>query len=358
MAEKKIGKQTVKFEKSPYVIGAAAVGGKKEGQGPLCDCFDLILNDDMYGEKSWEKAESKMLKEAMLLALKKSGKEKEEIDLVLSGDLLNQIMSSSFMARDLQLPFLGLYGACSTMTESLLLGAMLADGGFAHHIVIGASSHFCTAERQFRMPVEHGNQRPPTAQWTATAAGAMIVSENKADFAQIGGIDSRQKVITPRNIRLDCGTIGKVIDAGVKDANQMGSAMAPAAVDTILNHLEDTGRSFEDYDMVMTGDLGYIGKAIAADLLIDAGIDAKLVKTRYDDCGTMLYDRESQDVHGGGSGCGCSAAVFAGNTISKIRNGELNRVLLLSTGAMLSTISPFQGESIPGIAHGVVLEGC
>lgn len=340
MAEKKIGKQTVKFEKGPWIVGGAAVGGRKEGEGPLAGCFDLLLRDDRYGEKTWEKAESKMLKEAMLLAMKKSGRAREEIDLVLSGDLLNQLMSSSFMARDLQLPFLGLYGACSTMTESLLLGAMLTEGGFAHNIVVGASSHFCTAERQFRMPVEHGNQRPPSAQWTATAAGSMVLSEQ-------GG-----------NIRVDCGTIGKVIDAGVKDANQMGSAMAPAAVDTILNHFADTGRTFADYDLVLTGDLGYIGKEIAADLLIDAGMDAKLVRERYDDCGTMLYDREKQDVHGGGSGCGCSAAVFSGHILKQMEEGELNRILILSTGAMLSTISPFQGESIPGIAHGVVLEVC
>lgn len=340
MAEKKLGKQTVKFEKGPFIVSGAAVGGRKEGDGPLSDWFDLKLKDDRYGEKTWEKAESKMLKEAMLLAMKKSGREKKDIDLVLSGDLLNQIMSSSFMARDLQLPFLGLYGACSTMTESLLLGAMLTEGGFAHNIVVGASSHFCTAERQFRMPVEHGNQRPPSAQWTATAAGAMVLSEK-------GG-----------NIRVDCGTVGKVIDAGVKDANQMGSAMAPAAVDTILNHFADTGRSFADYDLVLTGDLGYIGKDIAMDLLIDAGMDSSLVKSRYDDCGTMLYDREKQDVHGGGSGCGCSAAVFSGHILERMETGGLSRVLLLSTGAMLSTISPFQGESIPGIAHGVVLEVC
>ncbi|MBR3786085.1 MAG: stage V sporulation protein AD [Firmicutes bacterium] len=340
MADRKLGKQTVYFENGPFVAGGAAVVGRKEGEGPLSEWFDFRLKDDRYGEKTWEKAESKMLKEAMMLAMKKTGREKSDIDLVLSGDLLNQIMSSSFMARDLQLPFLGLYGACSTMTESLLLGAMLTKGGFAHNIVVGASSHFCTAERQFRMPVEHGNQRPPSAQWTATAAGAMVLSEKRS------------------SIRVDCGTIGKVIDAGVKDANQMGSAMAPAAVDTILHHFADTGRSFADYDLVLTGDLGFVGKAIAADLLIDAGMDAGLVKSRYDDCGAMLYDRERQDVHSGGSGCGCSAAVFSGYILKRLQQGDLNRVLLLSTGAMLSTISPFQGESIPGIAHGVVLEVC
>ena len=360
MAEKKIGKQTVTFDTCPYIIGSAAVVGKKEGEGPLRDSFDMILEDDMFGEKTWEKAESKMLKEAMLAALQKSGKEKKYIDLVLSGDLLNQLMSSSFMARDLHLPFLGLYGACSTMTESLLLGAMLTDGGFAHNIIVGASSHFCTAERQFRMPVEHGNQRPPSAQWTATAAGAMVVSEKMADLSQVGALDGKKAAepVSLKNIKVDCGTIGKIIDAGVKDANQMGSAMAPAAVDTILNHLEDTGRKLDYYDLVLTGDLGYIGKDIAADLLKDAGLDPAAVNQRYDDCGTMLFYREEQDVHGGGSGCGCSASVFSGNILRRMRCGELSRVLLISTGAMLSTISPFQGESIPGIAHAVSLATC
>lgn len=316
--------------------------------------FDHSVEDDMYGEKTWEKAESKMLKEAMTRALAKSGKEKKDIDLVLSGDLLNQLMSSSFMARDLHLPFLGLYGACSTMAESLLLGSMLTDGGFAHNIIVGASSHFCTAERQFRMPVEHGNQRPPSAQWTATAAGAMVVSE-KPVRTGIVGIAGPDKISTQRHIRVDCGTMGKIIDAGVKDPNQMGSAMAPAAVDTILNHLDDTGRSIDYYDLILTGDLGYIGKDIACDLLKDAGLPARTVEERLDDCGTMMYYRDTQDVHGGASGCGCSASVFSGNILSRMASGELSRVLLISTGAMLSTISPFQGESIPGIAHAVAL---
>ncbi|MCI5722017.1 MAG: stage V sporulation protein AD [Firmicutes bacterium] len=354
MAEKKMGKQTVKFQLCPYIIGSAAVVGKKEGQGPMSGWFDHSVEDDMYGEKTWEKAESKMLKEAMTRALAKSGKEKKDIDLVLSGDLLNQLMSSSFMARDLHLPFLGLYGACSTMAESLLLGSMLTDGGFAHNIIVGASSHFCTAERQFRMPVEHGNQRPPSAQWTATAAGAMVVSE-KPVRTGIVGIAGPDKISTQRHIRVDCGTMGKIIDAGVKDPNQMGSAMAPAAVDTILNHLDDTGRSIDYYDLILTGDLGYIGKDIACDLLKDAGLPARTVEERLDDCGTMMYYRDTQDVHGGASGCGCSASVFSGNILSRMASGELSRVLLISTGAMLSTISPFQGESIPGIAHAVAL---
>lgn len=341
MVKKKVGRQSVLFPSGAYLRGRGTVAGRKEGQGPLAEYFDQILQDDMFGEKSWEKAESKMLKEAMMKAVQRAGLTKEDIDVMLSGDLLNQLMSSSFMARDMHIPFLGLYGACSTMTESLVLGSILIDGGFAKHILAGASSHFCTAERQFRMPVEHGNQRPPSAQWTATAAGSIVVSAEP-----VPGL--------PR-IRATAATIGKVLDAGIKDANQMGAAMAPAAVDTLLNHMEDTGRGIDYYDLVVTGDLGFIGKDIMTDLLIDAGLPRNKVYERYDDCGTMLFSKE-QDVHGGGSGCGCSASVFAGYLMQKMESGQLKKVLLMSTGAMLSTISPFQGESIPGIAHAIALE--
>ncbi len=354
MISNKRGNQTIVFSNRPVILSAASVVGTKEGNGPLRQWFDTILEDDTFGEKTWEKSESKMLKTAMMEALQKSGKEKEEIGAMLSGDLLNQLMSSSFMARDLHIPFLGMYGACSTMTESLMLGAVLTDGRYSDNVMIGASSHYCTAERQFRMPLEHGNQRPPSAQWTATAAGAMVLScgaEGKA--ALVADEDGRAK--PSRIVRVDCGTIGKIIDAGVKDANQMGAAMAPAAVDTLLNHFEDTGRNAGDYDLILTGDLGYIGKDIAKDLLIDAGIPKKDVENCYDDCGAMIFEKE-QDVHGGGSGCGCSASVFAGYVYKCLQKGKLNRVLLMSTGALLSTISPFQGESIPGIAHAICLE--
>lgn len=341
MMNKKAGKQSMLFPSGAYLRGRGTVVGKKEGEGPLSDCFDVTLQDDMYGEKSWEKAESKMLKEAMMRAVQRAGLTTDDIDVMLSGDLLNQLMSSSFMARDMKIPFLGLYGACSTMTESLVMGSILIDGGFAQNILAGASSHFCTAERQFRMPVEHGNQRPPSAQWTATAAGALVVGCQASPASPA--------------IRATAATVGKVIDAGIKDVNQMGAAMAPAAVDTLLNHLEDTGRTLDFYDLVVTGDLGFIGKDIMADLLIDAGLPAESVRERYDDCGTMLFSKE-QDVHGGGSGCGCSAAVFAGSLMQKLETGKMKKLLLISTGAMLSTISPFQGESIPGIAHAIALE--
>lgn len=343
MAHKKMGNQTIIFENRPVIKGRGTVVGQKESQGPLAPFFDITLKDDMYGEKSWERAESKMLKEAMLKAASRASLTENDIDVMLSGDLLNQLMSSSFMARDIHVPFLGLYGACSTMTEAMVLGAMLVDGGFAGNVLAGASSHFCTAERQFRMPVEHGNQRPPSAQWTATAAGAVVISEKKdAD-------NKRQKV------RAESATIGKIIDAGIKDANQMGAAMAPAAVDTLLNHLQDTGRELDYYDLVVTGDLGYIGKDIMMDLLAGAGLNKKMLFSHYDDCGTMLFTKE-QDVHGGGSGCGCSASVFCGYLLKKMEQGKIKKLLLMSTGAMLSTISSFQGESIPGIAHAISLE--
>lgn len=390
MARKKIGAQTVQFENRPYIIGRGNVVGMKEGEGPLASCFDEILQDDMYGEKSWEKAESKMLQEAMSKACRRAQIKKDEIDVMLSGDLVNQIMSSSFAARNLHIPFLGLYGACSTMTESLVLGSMLVEGEFAANVLAGASSHFCTAERQFRMPVEHGNQRPPSAQWTATAAGAIVISERgvtagcesslctpPAEFSAESALSGQAGshcaeasknrhagnrcvgngilMNAGKNIRVTAATVGKVIDAGIKDANQMGAAMAPAAVDTLLNHLQDTGRDIDYYDLVVTGDLGYIGKDIMCDLLVDAGLDSQKVFSHYDDCGTMLFSKE-QDVHGGGSGCGCSAAVLTGSLLPKMESGEYKRILLMSTGALLSTVSPFQGESIPGIAHAVSLE--
>ncbi len=356
--------QTLKFHNKPYIISAYAIGGKKEGEGPLRDWFDECLEDDTYGENTWEKSESKMLKTAMTESMRRAGKTTEDIGAMLSGDLLNQLMSSSFMARDLQIPFLGMYGACSTMTESLMLGAVLTDGGYSDNVMVGASSHYCTAERQFRMPLEHGNQRPPSAQWTATAAGAMLLSRGIGKNGQQESgqakntevrIGAAGKVCPQHQIRIESGTIGKVIDAGVKDSNQMGSAMAPAAVDTILTHLGETGRTLDYYDLVCTGDLGFIGKSIVRDLLGDAGVSRRMIADVYDDCGAMIFAPE-QDVHSGGSGCGCSASIFSGYVYRNMKAGNLKRALIISTGALLSTISPLQGESIPGIAHAISLE--
>lgn len=345
----KMGRQTFIFRNRPVITGECAVVGTKEGAGPLKEHFDMILKEDMYGAKTWEQAESMMLETAILTAIRKSGLEKESIEVMLTGDLLNQLMSSSFSAREIGVPFIGLYGACSTMTLSMLMSAVIVDGGFAKNVVSAASSHYCTAERQFRMPLEHGNQKPPSAQWTATAAGAAVISQKPCQA-------NKTLIPVPKEIMITHATVGKIIDTGMKDANQMGAAMVPAAVDTILNHFEDTGRTPADYDIILTGDLGYIGKDIALDLFSDAGLNQEEMSLRFDDCGAMLYDREGDDVHGGGSGCGCSACVFAGYLFRKLRAGVFGRALIVSTGAMLSTISPFQGESIPGIAHAVALE--
>ena len=346
-------KQTIIFKNRPYIAGSFSIGGTKESCGPLREWIDKSLSDDTYGEDTWEKAESKMLKTCVMEAVRRAGISESEVGAMLSGDLLNQLMSSSFMARDMHIPFLGMYGACSTMTESLLMGTMLVDGKYSDNVVIGASSHYCTAERQFRMPLEHGNQRPPSAQWTATAAGAMLISAEQGNEVYEARCDGPSSKLMA--IRVTSGTIGKVIDAGVKDANRMGSAMTPAAVDTLLNHLEDTGRDFSYYDIILTGDLGFIGKDIMKDLLMDAGIKQEYLEARYNDCGAMIYEPK-QDVHSGGSGCGCSASTFAGYVYKRMRRGEINKALIMSTGALLSTISPFQGESIPGISHAVSLE--
>lgn len=332
MAIKKIGNQTLVFANPPKVISAYSIVGPKEGQGPLKDWFDEILNDDMFQEKTFEKAESKMLRNAIIAALKNCNKTPEDIDFMLGGDLLNQLMSTSYTAREMNIPFFGLYGACSTMTESISLASIIIDGGFADHVIASTSSHFSTAERQFRFPLEHGNQRPPTAQWTVTGTGAVVL-------ASVGNGPMVTHI-----------TVGKVVDFGITDANNMGAAMAPAAVDTIYLHLKDTGRSPDFYDMILTGDLGEVGKEIVIDLLSEKGFDVSNV---YNDCGVMIFDSEKQDVHSGGSGCGCSASVFCGHIYKRMLKKEIKNVLLISTGALLSTISTQQGESIPGIAHAV-----
>ena len=358
---RRAGRRTAVFPKRPEITGAAAIGGVKEGRGPQGEWFDLILQDDYCGEKTFEKAESRMLRTAMLMALEDAGMDKKELDVVLAGDLLNQLRSSSFMARELGVPFLGMYGACSTMTQSILTGAMLTDGGYVTSAAAGASSHFATAERQFRMPLEHGNQRPPQAQWTATAAGAVILcARDRTDprKAPVQNLNlTRQAAeLCPESRRpkicVTHGTIGRIIDPGISDANSMGSAMAPAAYDTIRTHLSDLGRVPKDYDLILTGDLGHTGKRILLDLMKGQLKDFDAV---YEDCGAILYD-ESQDAHAGGSGCGCSAALIAGRVIKELREQKLRRVLLVSTGAFLSTISSQQGETIPGIAHAVTLE--
>jgi len=331
---KKLGSQTIKFENPPSIIGTATIVGPKEGQGRFKEYYDLILKDSIYQEKSWEKAETKILKEAVEMAIKNSKVPTDKIEYLIAGDLLNQIISAGFAARELGLPFLGIYGACSTIAQGALLGSMIVDGGFAENLVAAVSSHFCTAERQFRFPLELGNQRKPTSQWTVTGAGAMVIS------SQI------------QNPRITFATVGKVIDMGEADPNDMGTAMAPAAVDTILRHFQDTGKTPDDYDLILTSDLGSIGKHIAEELLKQKGYD---ISNKYSDCGVLIFYPE-QDVHAGASGCACAAVVTCGYIYKEMLNGKYNRVLLVATGALMSTTSTQQGETIPCIAHAISIE--
>ena len=331
---KRIGSQTVRLELPPSVIGHACVVGKKEGKGPLRDSFDHISEDSYFGEKSWEKAESQMQKLAFETACEKAGLSPADIDYLFAGDLLNQCTASAFSMRDTGIPFFGLYGAYSTMAESLSLAAMAIDGGFARLTAAVTSSHFCSAERQFRFPLEYGGQRTPTAQWTATSAGGIVLC-----------LDGNGPYITHI-------TTGKIIDAGITDGNNMGAAMAPAAFDTLIQHMKDTGRSPDYYDLIVTGDLGKIGHAVVTDFFRDEGYD---ISSNYNDCGLMLFDTSAQDVHSGGSGCGCSAGVLCGHILNGIKSGLYKKVLFAATGALMSPTSSGQGESIPGICHAVAI---
>ena len=335
MEIKKIGQQTVKLNNPPKIICTYSIVGPKEGEGPLAAFFDEITEDDTLGEKSYEKSESKYLFNAVSKVIKKANLTQDDIDYMFSGDLLNQITSSGFAARDLDIPFFGLYGACSTMAESLSLASLIMDGNYANHVVAATSSHFSSAERQFRFPLEYGSQRHETAQWTVTGSGAMLLGRE-------GNYPSVTHVTT-----------GMVKDYGITDPNNMGAAMAPAAVDTIYKHLKDTNRKPDYYDYIITGDLGKIGREITDKLLLEYGYD---ISKNHKDCGEMIYDCENQDVKSGGSGCGCSAVVTSGFFYNLLMKKEINRILLVSTGALLSPTSTFQGESIPGIAHAVAIE--
>jgi len=332
---KHLGKQTVQLPSAPSIIGYAGVAGKKEGEGPLKHRFDYISDDSYFGESSWEKAESRMIRQCFNMACDKSNISPSVLDYVLAGDLLNQCVSSAFALKDSSIPYFGLYGACSTMAEALSLGAMLIDGGFAQNVCAATGSHFCTAERQYRFPLEYGGQRPPTSQWTVTGAGAVILSDKQ------------------QGPRISHVTTGKIVDAGIKDANSMGSAMAPAAYETLKAHFNDTGRSPDYYDAIFTGDLGAHGHDILQALFKEDGI---MLNETYMDCGVLIYDLTTQGVNSGGSGCGCSASVLGAHILKAMENGVWNRILFAATGALMSTVTSQQGDSIPGICHAVAIE--
>lgn len=329
-----IGQGIFRLESCPSIRSFAAVVGKKEGEGPLADFFDRVFEDTKLGQDTWEKAESQLQKEALDHALFKGNLSAADIGLLFAGDLLNQCIGSSYGLRDLNIPFLGLYGACSTMAESLLLASMNVDSGAVEYAAAVTSSHFCSAERQFRYPLEYGGIRTPSAQWTVTGSGAAIVSRSeRAPFV------------------LACA-VGRITDLGVTDINNMGAAMAPAAADTLTRFFMETHTTPEQYDLILTGDLGFIGSSLLCELMERNGYD---IRENHNDCGKMIFEREKQDVHGGGSGCGCSASVLCSFVLTGLKSGRMKRVLFVATGALMSTVSNQQGETIPAIAHLVLL---
>ena len=339
---KKTGKQSFTLPSMPRIVSSAAYVGRKEGEGPLGKSFDVVLKDDTLGLDSWEEAESRMLESAVRLALFKMDREPKDIDLFMGGDLLSQIISAGFAARELNVPFLGMYGACSTMAESLIAAAMLTDGGFSDLAVCGASSHFSSSEREFRYPLEMGTQSPPTAQRTVTGAGAAVISS--AEYVNEKRLFS--------HIAVTGGTVGRVCDYGITDASNMGAAMAPAAASTICAHLNDNGLEPSYYDVIFTGDLGSFGSDMLLELCGKRGCD---LGSNHSDCGLMIFSKE-QKVICGGSGCGCCASVLCSEILPALERGELSRILFVATGALLSPLSSLQGESIPAIAHAAVLE--
>ncbi|WP_202079941.1 stage V sporulation protein AD [Caldalkalibacillus salinus] len=334
------GEQSWSFSTKPAITASAAVVGPYEGKGPLGQDFDFVHDDPRLGEDSWEKAEKRLLEDACQTAMEKASVQKEDVQFFLGGDLMAQLITSSFAARTLSIPFLGIFGACSTSMEGLALAAQLVDSGAAETVMCGTASHNSSAEKQFRYPTEYGGQKPPTAQWTVTGAGSAILQPaNKASKTS--------------NIRVTGATIGKVVDMGVSDPFNMGGAMAPAAVDTITGHFRDFKRSFDDYDLIVTGDLGRVGFDLANDLFSKAGF--KVPDHVYQDCGLLMYG-DDPNVLAGGSGCACSATVTYGHILKRMQAGELRRVLVAATGALLSPLSYQQKESIPSICHAVVLE--
>ncbi|MBQ7788457.1 MAG: stage V sporulation protein AD [Clostridia bacterium] len=319
----------IKLKREPRIISSYSVVGNKEHSGPLGELFDEYCEDDKFGKDSWEKSESEMQRRALCGAIKKSGLIDTELDVLLAGDLLNQCVGSNYSITNFDIPYLGLYGACSTCAEGLAIGACLYSGGIINSCGVMTSSHYCSSERQFRFPLEYGGQRTPTAQWTATGAGAFILGDEG-------------------RIKINEALFGKAIDKGISDVNNMGAAMAPAAIDTIKRYFLQSNHSPEDFDLIITGDLGYEGSEILKDLLLGYGVD---IRKNHTDCGLMLFDRERQDVHAGASGCGCSAVVMSADIIPNLEKGVLKDVLFIGTGALMSPMSLYQGGTIPAVAH-------
>lgn len=331
------GVQSIEFAESPYLISSASVVGKKEGAGPLGKMFDLVGEDDLFGADTWEEAESTMQKEACLLTMGKAHVSQNQVRYLFGGDLLRQGTATSIGVEELEIPMFGLYGACSTSGEALALASMSVAAGYGEYVLAVTSSHFGSAEKEFRFPLSYANQRPLSAHWTVTGSGAFLVGKKRS------------------HVRITGVTVGKIVDYGLKDSQNMGACMAPAACDTIVRNLEDFGRTPEDYNRIITGDLGYVGQSILFDLALAKGYD---IRKNHMDCGMTIFDQNTQDTHAGGSGCGCAAATLSAYILPKLERGEWKKILFVPTGALMSTVSFNEGASVPGIAHAIVLEHC
>lgn len=370
MSEKLNGSQTILFTNPPLILGCGSIVGQKEGEGPYGKYFDEICMDPMIGGETWEEGESNLISRACNHAIENAGIKKNDLNFAVGGDLLGQIMATTFGISRLNTPFLGLYGACSTMGESLSVAGMLVDGGYADLALAVTSSHFAGAEKQFRFPLGYGAQRPMAATWTVTGSGAVILASEEYLRRGCGGNNSGNSLggTVGKSSGTGCGkndpgtntfvrvrgfTIGKIVDYGVMDSMNMGAVMAPAAADTLLAHFNDTGRRPEDYDLIVTGDLGKVGSDILKDFMKSGGYD---ITKQHFDCGVQIFDDEKQDTHSGGSGCGCAATILCGYLIKELKSGRLKRILFMPTGALLSPVSFHEGKSIPGIAHAVILE--
>lgn len=330
----RIGRQTIAFENPPTILNTASTVGKKEGEGPLKDRFDVVLDNDYFGCDSWEKAETKLQTETAKRVIEKTKSNEQDIDFILAGDLLNQCVGTHYAVREFDIPFLGLYGACSTMSESMMIASMLLSGGMANKTLCLTSSHFCSAEKQYRYPLEYGGQRTPSAQWTVTGSGAaMLIKDGTGPY--VLGV-----------------TTGKVIDMGINDAGNMGAAMAPAAVDTLTALFSETNTKPDDYDLILTGDLGVVGSDILCDMMDKQGYN---IYPMHNDCGKMIFDIKAQDVHAGGSGCGCCGSVFCGHIFKELKENKIKRMILMATGALMNPMTLLQGESIPAVAHALII---
>ena len=331
------GKQSILFDDAPYIISSGSIVGKKEGEGPLGNLFDKVEEDNLLGQDTWEEAESEMQKEACLMALGKAKLDPHDVRYLFGGDLLRQGIATSMGLEELHIPLFGLYGACSTSGEALALSSMSVAAGYGDYVLAVTSSHFGSAEKEFRFPLAYANQRPLSSQWTVTGSGAFLVGKRKS------------------HVRVAAVTVGKIVDYGLKDSQNMGACMAPAACDTICTNLEDLGYQPSDYDRIFTGDLGYVGQSILFDLMRKKEVD---IKPNHADCGMLIFDQQSQGTNAGGSGCGCAATTLSAYILPRIESGEWKRVLFVPTGALMSTVSYNEGQSVPGIAHGIVLEHC